>query len=119
MSRSRRFLCLGAILLGAVFVLIYRGPYWSFVRGYMGDWLVVQFIYLIARFWIANRYYLAGGVLLLGLLVEIIQLSGAGLIPHTFVAEITIGSTFDPLDIVCYVFGLATVLALEQVQPKP
>src|SRR5260221_11668866 len=112
MSRYRRFLYIGATLVGAAFVLIYRGPYWPFVRSYMGDWLVVQFIYLIARFWISYRwrYYLAGGILLLGVLVEVIQLVGTELIPQSFMAEITIGSTFDPIDIVAYVLGLATVL---------
>ena len=120
MSRSRRFLYLGATLIGAVFVLVYRGPFWPVVRGYAGDWLVVQFIYLIGRFGVSFRwrYYLAGAVLLLGLCVEIIQFFGTGSIPRTFTAEITIGSTFDPLDMIAYGLGLVTVLAVEQVQVR-
>lgn len=120
MSRSRRLLYIGTTLLGAVFVLVYRGPFWPFIRGHMGDWLVVQFIYLVARFWISYRwrYYLAGGVLLLSLLVEIVKFYTAAVIPHTFFAEITLGSVFDPLDMIAFALGLATVLVVEQVQSR-
>jgi hypothetical protein len=118
MTRSRRSLYIGVTLIGAVFVLVYRGPFWPFIRGYMGDWLIVQTIYLIARFWVGDRwrYYLAGGVLLLGVFVEIIKFLSAGSIPHTFVAEMTIGSTFDPSNIIAYVLGVATVLIVERIQ---
>jgi uncharacterized protein DUF2809 len=120
LSTSKRVLYLGATLIGAVFVLVYRGPLWPVIRSYGGDWLVVQFIYLMARFRIRFgwRFYLAGAVLLLGLLVEIIQLYAAGSIPRSFAAEITIGSTFDPLDILAYALGLATVLIVEQRESK-
>jgi hypothetical protein len=96
---------------------MYRGPYWPFVRGYLGDWLVVQIIYLIGRFFIGDRwrYYWAGGVLLVGVLVEVIQFLGAALIPHTFAAEITTGRTFDPLDVAAYLLGIAAVLVVDQV----
>jgi hypothetical protein len=81
----------------------------------MGDWLIVQFIYLVARFWISfrYRYALAIAVLLFALLVEVFQYLAAGSMPHTFAMEITFGSTFDPLDIAAYVAGLATVLLVE------
>ncbi len=121
MSRSRRILYIAATLIGAVFVLIYRGPYWPFIRGHMGDWLVVQFIYLVARFWVGFRwrYYLAGAVLLLSVLVEVVKFFATGSIPHTFFAEITIGSVFDPLDMIAFVLGIVTVLVVDQVQAKP
>ncbi|MEP7285926.1 MAG: DUF2809 domain-containing protein [Chloroflexota bacterium] len=115
-SHSRQFLYLLIILIGAVFVLVYRGPYWPFVRGYMGDWLIVQFIYVIARFWISfrRRYRLAIAIFVFSLFVELIQFFAAGSIPHTFAAEVTIGSTFDPGDIAAYALGLATVLLSER-----
>jgi len=120
MSRSRRFLYIVATLIGAVFVLFYKGPYWQFIRGHMGDWLVVQFMYLVAGFFISFRwrYYLAGSILLVGILVEIIKFFASGSIPHTFFAEMTLGSTFDPLDIIAFVLGLATVMVVEQVLTK-
>ena len=114
--RSKQFLTLLIILIGAVFVLVYRGPYWPFVRGYMGDWLIVQFIYVMARFWISFRwrYPLAIAILLFSLFVEVIQFLASGSIPHTFVAEVTIGSTFDPVDLAAYALGLVTVLSTER-----
>jgi len=120
MSPSRRIVYLAATLIGAVFVLVYRGPFWPVVRSYMGDWLVVQFIYLMARFRIGFRwrFHLAGAVLLLGLIVEAIQLYAAGSIPRSFAAEVTIGSTFDPLDIVAYALGLAAILLVEQAASR-
>jgi hypothetical protein len=104
------------MLIGAVFVLVYRGPFRPFIRGYMGDWLVVQFIYVIARLWISYRwrYPLAFAILLLSILVEIIQLLSVGSIPRTFAAEVTIGSTFDLGDIAAYALGLLTVLLTER-----
>src|SRR5258708_4212432 len=110
-SRTRQLLYLVSILVGAVFVLVYRGPFWPFVRVYMGDWLVVQFIYLIARFVISFRWRfpLAIAIFLFSIGVEIVQLIAATSIPHTFAAEVTIGSTFDVLDIAAYALGLVTV----------
>jgi hypothetical protein len=121
MSRSRRLLYIAAMLIGAVFVLVYRGPLWPYVRGYMGDWLIVQFIYMIGRLWIPDRwrYWLAGGVFLLGILTEIIQYFGAASIPRNAITELTIGSTFDPLDIITYAVGIMTVLLLERLLSRP
>lgn len=117
MPPRNRLCYLIGTLIGAVFVLVYRGPFWQFVRGYAGDWLIVQFLYLIARFWIGvrRRYWLAAGIFVLSILVEVIQYLGAGVIPRNFLTEITIGSTLDPLDILAYAVGLVTVLLIEQV----
>jgi hypothetical protein len=114
--RSRQILYIIATLVGAVFVLVYRGPLWPYVRGYMGDWLVVQFIYLIARFWVPYRFHyaLAAGVFLLGVTVEIFQLLATASIPRTFAAEVTIGSTFDPVDIATYALGVITIVLTER-----
>ena len=121
MSRSRRILYIVITLLGAVFVLVYRGSFWPVVRSYMGDWLVVQFIYLIARFWIGYRwrYRLAVAVLVLSLLVEVIQYFAAGSIPQNVAADLTVGRTFDPLDLVAYALGIMTVLLVEHIWKSP
>jgi hypothetical protein len=120
MSRFRCFLYLVATLIGGVFVLVYRGPYWPIVRSYMGDWLIVQAIYLVGRLWIGfpRRYLLAGAVLLLGIATEIVQFVSRGGIPQTFLMEVTIGSTFDPLDIAAYALGLVTVLLVDWWQAR-
>jgi hypothetical protein len=115
MSRNQRIIYIVVTLLGAVFVLTYRGPLWPYVRGYMGDWLIVQFIYLIARFWIGYRwhYQLAVAVLLFSFAVEAIQYFAAGIIPSGVAADLTVGHTFDPVDIATYVLGIITVLLVE------
>lgn len=121
MPRSQRILYIVIVLLGAVFVLVYRGPFWPFVRSYMGDWLVVQFIYLIARFWVGYRwrYRLAVAVLLLALLVEVIQYFASASIPQNVAADLTVGRTFDPLDLIAYALGIMTVLLVEHVWKSP
>ena len=118
MSRFRHVLYIAAILLIAVFVLVYRGPAWTFVRGFISDWLIVQLIYLVARFWVPDRrrYQLAAAIFVLGVVVELIQ--AVVIIPQNLVAELTIGSTFDLLDILAYAVGLLTVLLLERALSK-
>jgi hypothetical protein len=114
-SRARQFIYLAVVLIGAVFVLTYRGPFWVFIRSYAGDWLIVQFIYVIARFWISYRwrYRLAIGIMVFALATEIVQFIGTGIIPRNFAMEVTIGSTFDPGDLLAYVLGLITVLMID------
>ncbi len=53
-------------------------------------------------------------MLLIGGLVEVIKFFAAGSIPRTFFAEMTLGSTFDPLDMIAFGLGLATVLLVER-----
>jgi hypothetical protein len=115
LTRTQRLIYIAACLIGAVFVLTYRGPFWQFTRACMGDWLIIQFIYMIARLWIPDRfrYPLAIAVFLLGILAEVIQYLGASSIPRNFAAELTIGSTFDPVDIAAYALGVITVLLIE------
>jgi hypothetical protein len=60
------------------------------------------------------RYPLATAIFLFSIGVEIVQLISAASIPRTFAAEITIGSTFDLLDIAAYALGLVTVLFTER-----
>ncbi|MBI1258804.1 MAG: DUF2809 domain-containing protein [Chloroflexi bacterium] len=117
MSRSARLIYIIVTLIGAVFVLIYRGAGWAFIRGHVGDFLVVQFIYMIARLWLADRwrYLLAGAILLLCIVVEIIKFFTSDSIPRTFFAEMTLGSTFDPLDMIAFILGLMTVLLIERL----
>lgn len=117
MTQRQRGLYIAATLIGAVFVLTYRGVGWRFVRAHVGDWLVVQFMYLIGRCWIADRWrwLWAGVILLIGGLVEVIKFFAAGSIPHTFLAEMIIGSTFDPLDMIAFALGLLTVLWVERL----
>jgi hypothetical protein len=119
LPRSRHIAYIAAILILAAFILIYRGPAWPFVRGFVSDWLIVQLIYLVARFWVPDRrrYQLAAAIFLLGVVVELIQ--ALVTLPQNLVAELTIGSTFDLLDILAYALGVITVLLIERAISKP
>jgi len=121
MTRSARFLYISATLIGAVFVLTYKGAGWQFVRGHVGDFLVVQFIYMIARLWINDRWrvHLVAAILILCIGVEIVKFFTSGSIPRTFFAEMTLGSTFDPLDMIAFVLGLITVVVIERLFSRP
>lgn len=115
-THAKQIAYIALTLISAVFVLVYRGPFWPFIRGHMGDWLVVQLMYLIARFWIGYRwrYLLAIAIFISTLVVELVKFLAAGSIPRTFFAEITIGSTFDPLDMIAFSLGLLTVVLTER-----
>jgi len=120
MTRSTRLIYIAATLIGAVFVLTYKGAGWQFIRGHVGDFLVVQFIYMIARLWISDRWraHLVVAILILCIGVEIVKFFTSGSIPRTFFAEMTLGSTFDPLDMIAFILGLVTVLLIERLLSK-
>ena len=125
MSRSARLLYIAVTLAGAIFVLTYKGAGWQFIRGHVGDYLVVQFIYMIARLWFSDRWriHLVIAILILCIVVEVVKFFTRGSIPQTFFAEMTLGSTFDPLDMIAFILGLVMVLLIERFlsrhQPAP
>jgi hypothetical protein len=116
MSRSTHILYLLALLGDAVFVLLYKGPLADIIRGYGGDWLIVQIIYLLARFRVHIRYRLklAVAVLIFAVGVEIFQFVFAGSIPRNLATELTVGSTFDLGDIGAYALGLIVVVLVDR-----
>jgi len=120
MSRTIHILYLLCLLGGAAFVLLYRGPLAEFIRGYGGDWLIVQVIYLVARFRVQVRYrfYLAVAVFIFAVGVEIFQFVFAGSIPNNLAADLTVGRTFDPGDIVAYGLGLVVVVLVDRPVSK-
>jgi hypothetical protein len=116
MSRSFHILYLLCLFGGAAFVLLYRGPLADFIRGYGGDWLIVQVIYLVARFWVPVRWRLrlAVAVFIFAVGVEIFQFVFAGTIPSNLATDLTVGRTFDPADIVAYLLGVVVVVLLDR-----
>ncbi len=115
-ARRNHCVYIALIVIGAGFVLIYRGIGWMFVRGYAGDWLIVQLIYVLARLTIPYRwrYPLALAVLLFAYGVEVVQFVAAGSIPQNVATELTIGSTFDVGDLAAYTLGAVTALLTER-----
>lgn len=97
-------LCLG--------VLLYRGPGRTFVRGAIGDVLVVMFLYFTLA--ALTRWRPRARLLAVGGLAAVTELSQ--LVPRSVrstAMELTIGATFDPWDLACYAAGLGLAWLLE------
>ena len=112
---GRAALLLVAILAVEVLIALYVHRGW--VRGFLGDVLVVAAVYyLVATFLRCKPHVLALGVFLFACAVEVSQgfdlVSRLGLEGNRF-ARIVLGSTFDGLDIVAYAFGSLLVWQLE------
>ena len=94
----------------------------SFIRPYVGDYLVVMLMYCAARS-IADTdiTYTAIGVLLFSYLIEIMQyfriVEIFGLEKYK-VARIVIGTSFEWIDLVAYTLGIITVLIIERGTQK-
>ena len=100
------------ILLLGLGVIVYRGPGRWFVRGALGDVLVVAFLYFalgaMTRWRPRTRLLAVGG---LALATELSQLVPRGV--RSTAVELTVGTTFDPWDLVCYGIGLALAWLLD------
>ncbi len=114
-TRRRRlaFLMLCSLVVGA-FVLRYRGPGRAVVRGHLGDVAVVALLYWALAWlrWGRARTRLAVvGLLSVG--TELFQAMRPALSRSTLV-DLTVGRTFDPVDLAAYVLGLAVAFAIER-----
>lgn len=106
-----------ALILFIVEVLIAVFVHDTFVRPYVGDYLVVILLYCGVRTVIkAPVIKIAAGVLLFSYLVEtlqyfqIVKLLG---LQNNIIAKTVIGYGFEWLDILAYTLGMLTVLAIE------
>ncbi len=94
------------ILVGIEFII---GKYaHGFVRGYVGDILVVVVIYTFIRIIIPERFpYLSVAVFLFAVFVEIMQ--GVNIVDKLGITNenihIALGTKFDLKDILCYAAG--------------
>jgi hypothetical protein len=89
----------------------------SFVRPYVGDYLVVILIYCAVKTVLnAPVWKVALGVLLFSFLIETLQyfhiVNRLGL-EHNTIARIVIGYGFEWVDILAYTLGIVTVLVFE------
>jgi hypothetical protein len=87
----------------------YRGPFPVFVNGYLIDILLPMVMYLLLGLievkWIQSPIFRAAAVFLFGCVVETSQYLGHPLF----------GSTFDPLDILSYLIGVAFGVFLDLI----
>lgn len=89
----------------------------KFIRGFLGDVLVIPLLYCLIR-WVSkvSVQKTIGRVLLLAITLEVAQ-STTLLNPLTElhpVLKTLLGSTFDPLDIVAYLLGATLILYIEK-----
>lgn len=100
-----------SLLLGLA-VLVYRGPGRAFVRGALGDVLVVAFLYFVlgavTRWRPRTRLVAVSG---LAVATELSQLVPRGV--RSTAVDLTVGATFDPWDLLWYGLGLALAWLLE------
>jgi hypothetical protein len=88
------------------------------VRPYIGDFLVVIFLYcLIRSFFTFSVFNTAIGVLIFAYLVEILQycdLIQKLQLQNSKLANLILGNLFEWIDMVAYTFGIAVVLLWEK-----
>jgi hypothetical protein len=102
---------IGLFLVLAFIALFVRD---RFIRPFMGDVLVVIWLYLtLAAFIQTNGYWLATGVLAFACALEVGQYFGLvrllGL-EHLQIARVVLGATFDWLDLLAYALGWLCVM---------
>lgn len=115
---------LGFLLLTLTEVLIALFIHGGFVRNYLGDvivvWVVYCFVQAIAggRF---NAYLAAVGVMIFAFLVEFLQkiniVDILGLGDIQFFRTL-IGTSFSPIDLICYAAGSAIICAVIFIKRK-
>lgn len=118
---SKGYMCALAVIfivLFAIAVFVRDG----FVRPYLGDVLVVSFVYCFVRTFVANELYpLPLYVFIFAALVEVgqyfnlVHLLGLG---NNAVARVVIGAHYDFTDIVCYFAGCAGLFLFETVMRR-
>ncbi|MBT0608824.1 ribosomal maturation YjgA family protein [Aequorivita echinoideorum] len=109
------------LALFGIEILIATLPSHSFVRGFIGDALVVVLLFYFCKIFINVEYFkLAIAVLGFAFLVEILQFFE---ITEKFQIEsklllIIIGSVFDPWDFLAYFIGFLFILFLSKTATK-
>jgi hypothetical protein len=118
MFRFHKTYFLLTVLLLLVEILIAVFAHDRFVRPYVGDYLVVIFLYCFARSFLNLPYIaIAVSVLLFSYLVEVTQyfhlIARLGW-QHSRLAHLILGSGFEWIDLLAYTLGIITVLLLER-----
>jgi len=91
----------------------------SFMRGFAGDILIVIFIYSSVKFFLKHMApkYAAAGVFIFAVFIEFIQYTGLPkhFKPGSMLIILTLGGTYDPLDIAAYATGVVIIYIFDSV----
>jgi len=106
---KRAFVITLAIIVALLHFVIgpeYKGPFKSFLRGYLIDILLPFFLYFLFTLNVNQTWQkitVGAGIFVFGTVIEYLQYRGAGLF----------GSTFDPYDFVAYFVGIGTAVVFD------
>ena len=117
MSKHRTFYATATalFLVAGLTTVFYTGPGHAFLRATVADTIVVPFLYFLwSAAYPTSRPIRAGGVLAVAFGLETLQLLELVEPDSHLLLQLTLGSTFDPLDLVAYTVGLAVALAIEE-----
>ncbi|MBL8616067.1 MAG: DUF2809 domain-containing protein [Deltaproteobacteria bacterium] len=103
--------CLGA----GLFVLVYRGPGWRPLRHFGGDLVVAPFLYFCLLVVTGlPRGRAAVGVWAFAVAVEALQALRLTSPTDPTWVQLTVGSTFDPVDLLAYTLGMILAYAADR-----
>lgn len=117
---SKKYL-LASFFLFMVEVAIAHFHFNPFIRGFLGDVLVILLLYSFLKIFIKNNCFkIAVSVLVFAYFVELLQFFKLPEILNikSKVLLIILGSVFDPLDLVAYSIGFLIILLFEKNQIK-
>jgi hypothetical protein len=118
MFRFHKTYFLLAVLLFVIELLIALYLHDRFIRPYVGDFLVVIFLYCFFRSFLKTHYItVALAVLLFSYIIEVTQyfhlIKHLGL-QHSRLAHWILGSGFERMDLVAYTLGIIAVVIVER-----
>lgn len=107
---DKTFFAISMITLSIGLLIFLLGE--GFIRNYIGDVVVVIFLYsLLSTFISAKIYYRAGLIISVATLIEIMQ--SAVVFPANQLFEMTLGNNFDIYDLFAYVAGITIIVSYE------
>ncbi len=111
------YLIATALLFGLLLLIFFFSPT-PFIRSTVGDYVVVIWLYTGALALRPSLPPLPLGAAIFGLSLSV-ETMQAGVIQRFFdtsnrLVEATLGSTFDPVDILAYFLGVATVVLIDR-----
>ena len=111
-----------AVVLFIVEIVIALFVHDAFIRPYLGDFLVVIFLYSLLRSFINARVFLVALVVLLfSFIIETLQyfhfISWLGL-EHSLLARLILGTSFAWNDLLAYTAGTFAIIVVEKVMEK-
>ena len=119
LRRRRLAIAIAACFAVGAFVLRYRGPGRAIVRGHLGDVAIVALLYFALALWTPRRRALRAASV--GALAAGTELAQLVLPPmrRSLAIDLTVGRTFDPVDLAAYALGLALAVVIERAWVHP